>query len=72
MCEIILVSFKFGDFLQNRQFTELKTLPKFPTIRYVTGVYHAHVANHLNNIIMVLAMISYASLKVACTCSSKI
>ena len=26
---------------------------------YVMGVYHTHVANCLNNIIMVLAMISY-------------
>ena len=36
MYEIILAGFKFGDFLQNRQFTKLKTLPKFPAIRYFT------------------------------------
>ena len=34
MCEIILVGFKFGDCLQNRQFAKLKTSPKFPAIRY--------------------------------------
>ena len=28
--EIILASFKFGDFLQNRQFAKLKTSPNFP------------------------------------------
>ena len=34
MHEIILVDFKFGNFLQNCQFAEL-TSPKFPTIQYV-------------------------------------
>ena len=29
MHEIILADFKFGNFLQNRQFTKLNTLPKF-------------------------------------------
>ena len=35
--EIILVGFKLGKFLQNRQFAKLKTLPKFPAIRYIMG-----------------------------------
>ena len=35
MCEIILAGIKFGDFPQNHQFAKLKTLPKFPTIRYI-------------------------------------
>ena len=30
----MLAGFKFGDFLQNRQFAKLKTSPKFPAIRY--------------------------------------
>ena len=34
MCEIILAGFKFGDCSQNRQFTKLKTSPKFPAISY--------------------------------------
>ena len=34
VCEIILAGFKFGSCLQNRQFAKLKTLPKFPAIRY--------------------------------------
>ena len=45
VCEIILASFKFGDFPQNRQFAKLKTSPKFPAIRYVT-LHHpqSHIA----------------------------
>ena len=35
VCEIILASFKFGEFPQNRQFAKLKTSPKFPAIRYI-------------------------------------
>ena len=36
VCEIILAGFKFGDCLQNHQFAKLKTLLKFPAIRYLT------------------------------------
>ena len=43
--EIILVDFKFGNFLQNHQFTKLKTLPKFPAIRYAIWMWSMYSAN---------------------------
>ena len=38
MHEIILADFKFGGFPQDCQFAKLKTLPKFPAIRYCLAV----------------------------------
>ena len=45
--KIILVKFKFGDFVRIRPFTKFSSLPKFVVIRYY---YHTEVASTLTKI----------------------